>query len=351
LTDLIDASAVVTPLTSDLRAIFHDAWRAAGACDQNDVGFDEGGGDSLMLMNLVFRLEYVLGKKIPLELFELGMTFDEMLERLVARFDPPFPTQMQGHDGAVKTVFMLPGIGGDEPRLAMMRNQCAGRLRIVPIQYPDWRDLLNPAQQDFGKLVDHIVQQIDTSPSDEPVSLIGYSFGCRVAHGVVASLIRQGRNVAAPVVLLDGPSDGGDPGGMPPFLIRPADSAYQAFGFFFLRRLIGPGGMLGLRLIAAVPRRFVHHRWLGFTTIIRLEYFLAVLQRWAVGSQYRPQRVDTTAVLFRAADNVGAEDKSLGWSSLWRDLEVLHVSGDHYTMFDGANLQELSNQVASAFAR
>src|SRR5262249_13556918 len=74
--------------------------------------FEEAGGDSLRLLQFVFRLEQQCGRPLPLEAFS-GTTrpsdFAPALDRLL--------DEARSGAGRSPTLFLLPGMGGDEPRL------------------------------------------------------------------------------------------------------------------------------------------------------------------------------------------------------------------------------------------
>lgn len=105
---------------------------------ESDLAFDEAGGDSLRFLILMYHVEEQLGASLPLDLFALSMRPSDV-GAAVARH---LAGGAEG-GGALPVLFLLPGIGGDEPRLMRFREACAKELRVVPIDYGTWRDWIS----------------------------------------------------------------------------------------------------------------------------------------------------------------------------------------------------------------
>ena len=139
-----------------------------------DLRFDEVGGDSLRLLQLVFRLEQLCGIALPLDAFQGDLRpsgFARSLDRILSG-EPAASSRLQA-------VVLLPGMGNDEPRLARFRAVCAHELTIVPIDYGDWSEWVAPGS-DFSTLAASVVARIQTNIPSGPVTLAGYSMGGRV---------------------------------------------------------------------------------------------------------------------------------------------------------------------------
>jgi hypothetical protein len=79
-----------------------------------------------------------------------------------------------------RPLFLLPGMGEDEPRLVRLRAACAPGLRIVPIDYGEWPEWIAPGF-DFTAMVARIVAATEAEAPDDPILLAGYSLGGKLA--------------------------------------------------------------------------------------------------------------------------------------------------------------------------
>ena len=80
-----------------------------------DLPFDEAGGDSLCLIRLIFALESQCGTSLDLAAFPGDLRPSDMaraLDRCLGK-----PADRAAEPAAVPDVFLLPAIGGDDPRL------------------------------------------------------------------------------------------------------------------------------------------------------------------------------------------------------------------------------------------
>lgn len=95
---------------------------------------------------------------------------------------------------AAPKVFLLPGIGGDEPPLADFRAAIADRVHFELLNYPDI-DRPSAEIREFDGIVRQILDRIrEIQPLGE-VRLAGYSFGGQVAFAVACKLRELGRSV------------------------------------------------------------------------------------------------------------------------------------------------------------
>jgi thioesterase domain-containing protein len=92
------------------------------------------------------------------------------------------------------TIFLFPGLDGDEPRLTNLRAGLSDRFRIIPIEYPDWPEMVRRSQS-FDALVDLAVSQITAAQPGGPLLLAGYSFGGDVAFATATRLLRLERRI------------------------------------------------------------------------------------------------------------------------------------------------------------
>jgi thioesterase domain-containing protein len=296
-----------------------------------ECSFADAGGDSLRLLNLMFRLELALDRPLPMDLLHGGMDLAAMAEALRCSPGQAPP------EAAV--VFLLPGIGGDEPRLAALRARVRPAIRMEAVAYPDWTWLLRTPRPGLAAIVSHVVDQVERAAPAGAVQLAGYSYGCRLAHAVASALMQRGRALAGPVLLLDGPAMVRDQS----ILFGADDAAYslrEKTARWLVRRLVAPGDLgamqrQALRLVSVLPRA-----WLAGTFGFYLRKYLGGALLGPATAGYRPVQLDADAVVYRSGANAGT-DQCLGWRPYWRHLRVIDVPGDHASMLDEIALQHL----------
>jgi thioesterase domain-containing protein/acyl carrier protein len=331
------ASATATKASEHSLRVVQRAWRRVLGRRglDTDTPFEEAGGDSLKLLTLHFELEREEKRELPLERFQgyqRPTDLAAVLDELLSDEDSPADTR--------PIISLIPGLGGDEPRLAHFRVGCGHALRFHVIKLPGWRALAQPA---FGweALVAGVADQIPSGP----VLLAGYSFGAHVAVATADLLRRQGRDVG-----YIAPLDEAIPGVAvqpPPKLRnaighvivgfqrgRPIESLAEAIA----PHLAKPGARRMLQLGAAAWWLRLPPR-LGFP----LDHYLCKVMQDAVAHEWRDRQPcpSVVATLFRSEQRSADPRYDLGWRSLLPDLTVIPVSGSHQTMFEDANLAPL----------
>ena len=128
-----------------------------------DLPFDEAGGDSLQLIRLIFELETQCGTSLELAPFSGDLRPSDMaraLDRCLRKSD-----RMTKRDiGGIPDVFLLPAIGGDDPRLVNFRAACRPAFRVELVELGDWPELIAPGY-DLADLVGSLAQRImDRAP-------------------------------------------------------------------------------------------------------------------------------------------------------------------------------------------
>lgn len=158
--------------------------------------FDECGGDSLKALQLVLSLEQQLGVKLPLDLIDPSVTPQSLAIRVAAALDGS-PVDGDGRP----LVFMCPGVGGDEPRLADLRRELSSDFAFRVVAYPG---LERTAAElaDLERLLAEAFDQVEKAAPVGPVRLCGYSAGGAVAFELARRLKAKGREVAS-LTLID----------------------------------------------------------------------------------------------------------------------------------------------------
>jgi thioesterase domain-containing protein len=352
-TDATD-SAAPTTVANDVRQAVQRAWRAVlgRRALAEAQSFEDAGGDSLKLLQLVLWLETLRGRRLPLDLFTGDMQPEDLI-RILEEFE-----QRRTADPAIDrrpTVFLFPGLDGDEPRLANFRAMLEDRLRFVIVDYPDWPEMVRRGQG-FAALVDHAVSQITAAQPAGALLLAGYSYGGDVAFAATARLIGLQRHVGFLGILdtdlrrvVDAAALRRNLGFIPHFRQVlsdvPHDRISIGIGFVFAkcaRELFGLERMLRYR---RVWHPLLSAR-IGFAFHRRIRTILRLRAQWQWHHDAVPASIAVPTALFRS----GAADASadMGWRERCPNLSVLPVGGDHRSMLDVPHRAALCSSFAEA---
>ena len=322
------------------------------------------GGNSLGALLCIHRLRGELGQHVTLRQLIECPTAETLAVKLSTNRDKK-QFQCVSLNTSRSTLYTLPGVGGDEPRLLRFRMQCEAFSQVVPIKYPDW-SRMTYREHNADLLVDYIVEQINAIDMDKPVWLVGYSFGGYCALAVALRLVQSGRQVAF-IALLDTDAN---------LSLMTVPSAQMQFGSFFKNLW---QGVLDLgRLLNAIRRQnFISvlaltlARWLTAPNArpllmlavryrhmrlpIRLGYFLhrylsEARQVWSVAHWWRainerPTPLLLPVFLFRSEAHAADQPSDLGWQRHYPLLEVFDVRGSHETMLEPPYLNNLCQKI------
>ncbi|MBX9944864.1 MAG: AMP-binding protein [Reyranella sp.] len=328
------------------------AWRAAlGRPPQGRHSFEESGGDSLRLLQLVFDLEQLCGRSLPMERFDGRMTVEQLAHALDGCLTLPRETLASDQPA----IFLFPPGGGGDSYLAAFRAACLRQFDIRQIGYPDLATLAGRAAS-FEAIAAHAVGQVVALRPVGPLVFAGYSDGGDVAFEAARRLRDAGREVALLLVLdtdVTGRTYEAAPARRPSFAdeirrygrgLRRRDwprlvQTLLSAGFFaspagraLVRAVVGlnpplPRSVIFVARLHATMRLFAHHHacWLG-----------------AGGHP----RLDVPTVLLRSQENRPGAPEDLGWHGRTSRLSIVAVPGDHSTMLTGQAGEELSERFA-----
>lgn len=343
--------------SDEVRVMVADAWRVAFGAAHKDsrLSFDAAGGDSLQFMQIVFRLEQLSGVSLPLSVFDVSMTQEDM-----ARGLEDFLNGGGEPRGKGKRIFMLPGVGGDEPRLLQFRVGCSPEVSIVNLDYGDWTQWVAPGFG-FETIVDRLVARIQALAPTGPLSLAGYSLGGQAAFVIAAKLHAAGREIENLLVLDSDPivqvraAAVAEP---PPRTLR------QEFLEWRIAHRRGEGAF-ALALIAT--RRLVSPRWAPLLRWLaryrrsvlpgRIDFYLSFhLHRSWLVQLARDWRRRLPAIpplplpitLFRSSTGIDRADRIAAWNQCSSIVTVVPVGGDHFTMLDPPHLADLCARFKAA---
>ncbi len=342
---------------SVIQAVQH-GWRAVlgrRALDR-DLSFEAAGGDSLKMLQFVLWLETLLDRRLPLDLF----TSDMHIRDAVVAIEHAPRKQDQSEGDERPTVFLFPGLGGDEPRLAQFRAALQDRIRFVVITYLDWADMVRRGRR-FDALVEVAVSQITAAQPGGRLLLAGYSFGGDVAFAAARRLVTLGRSVSFLGILdTDAEKLADDAAAERAASMRDQgrnlrqDMAHD-------RWHAGAGVVLSkcARDVVGLERLLRHSRlWrpllptrTAFTFDRRTRLVLQLLARrqWYRAGGHGSLAVPTA--LFRTDAHAADATPDLGWGARSSDLTVVSVNGNHWTMLDPPHRADLCDRFAEAVHR
>ncbi len=324
--------------------IVESAWtalldRASFIADQP---WDEAGGDSLKALELWFRIERALGKTLPLDSLQAHATPRGLIAVLEKLAESPALAGSEAESDR-PTLFLLPGIVGDEPLLVGLRAQLTDRLRFEMLEYPDWDELLARSVS-FDAIVNSAVAQILAKAGPGPCFLAGYSFGGFVAHEVGHRLRDAGQPVGLLVLInsrrgvLAQPNQGrrvrgllSDPQRLPLALERRAIALCIRFRWFGLLKVLAGWVMSRLPGVAFAFR-----------------YHLIWMLRLVALKEWRPKLLPVPTILFTSEDQQTGANADLGWRGLCEPLRIAPIGGTHASMLEPPLREKVCVQLLSA---
>ncbi|WP_395622133.1 thioesterase domain-containing protein [Sphingomonas daechungensis] len=246
---------------------------------------------------------------------------------------------------ALPRVFLLPGIGGDEPGLANLRSELADSADFVLVDHPDI-DRPSAEIRDFAGIVARAVARIhDVEPSGK-VNIAGYSFGAQVAFAAACELQEQGREVGL-LALFDSRALSLSVAGRRVSNSDEASGPVRTIADVASRLLIAGGLAEPLRrAIPAVGSVF------GKPASLGLRRLLLQNLRGRSLAGHRTGHFDGTIVLFRAGEqHIAGLPHDLGWSAHCAEVRGVELRGGHNSLFRAENLAENAALIRSAIAR
>ena len=337
--------APLTPAEAKVLAIWRDALRLPDLGTEDD--FFEAGGDSLLAVKMLARVERELGIRIPVRTLVEART----VRRIAAMLADPLRSSLPR--GVVRVregdperpLFFLPGLGG----IALQFEHLAARLRtrraVFVVELHELE--VEPAVlESLCETAAAIVRRMREAQAQGPYSILGYSYGGNLAVEVASELMRQGQQVEL-VAVLDAYAPGSvrNPSGLNKLvehlrILRRMrwHEAYDYLASRVLRRL-------GLRAPEPEPAPPMPES--------DLERRLAeteVLGRRAFHS-YRPGPFEGRIVLVHASDlgdwmEIADPSGTCGWGEICNGgVDVIRIGCKHLDLFREPNLSELARRL------
>ena len=320
------------PLT-ETEALLAEVWRdilGVPEVGRTDDFYDLG-GHSLLAVRLFSEIEQRTGRRLPVSIFDRGLTIAAVAECLERESTVP------GTDflipilsgGSRPPLFLVHGGGGHVFVYRWLASHLDGCRRIFGFNLKGVRRADLP--RTVEEMAEHYLRDLEVAWPEGPCLLGGYSFGGVVAWEMARRLRARGR--AVPILVLIEATDD---------LLQMHRAPVRAW-----RKVRRAGGQLvrGIAQLARTPPS-------GWPAIVsrRLEIARPALwdrppdprqetadeaaammaaSRWAV-RHYRPGRYAGRTLYFRAAGQVR---RPIVWRSLADDLEVVVIPGNEHASF------------------
>ena len=333
------------------------AWRAAiGRAPRAGQSFDDAGGDSLSFLQMMFHLERLTGRALPLEQLHAQLDGADIARRIEACLDEA-PRPFAADD---QIIFFFPPSGGTDRFLAGFCRAVGEQIPMRVLNYPG-TEVLARADASFETIAQHAVGQILRDKPHGPLVIAGYSAGGDVAYAALSQLLAAGRRVVLLVVFdtdVSGVAYPPQPVAAPP----PAPLDHIARLWRGLRRGYGlrlTAALLTDELFAkpsvrAVARALVAinppvpEAWkMVASTITLLRLFRRLHLTWL--EQLQATRHAVPVLLFRSDEPRPPEvPEDLGWSSRAFPIEIARVAGNHWQMFEARDADRMVTEFVSA---
>lgn len=192
-------AATETPAASALSDIVREAWTnvLCARSFNDDSAFDAAGGDSLKGLELLVRIEALLGRQIAVGTFGLDTRPSELAQRLErSAASEPAPNATR------PMIVFFPGMWGDDVNTSDFYRVLARHFRVMAIDPRVGGDALS-GDYDATRYFAAVINTIRRAGPHRRLWMMGYSFGGKLAAETARRLLASGTPVEA-VIVLDG---------------------------------------------------------------------------------------------------------------------------------------------------
>jgi thioesterase domain-containing protein len=320
------------------------------------IAWRETGADSLLTLQFLVRLERVLEYPLSFDMFTLDMTVGEVIEAIEKSQQPGGGR----HASADKvTIFLVPGILGDEPKLAEFRRSLIDKIHFETLRVLDI-DQPGRILSRMSAVAADLVRKINDIQPEGPLYLAGYSMGGMLAFEAASALVASGRDVRL-VGILDAMY--GRPL-QPTKKINGQNEAIHAIQprpsrlikreketlALYLDRLIYKG-LVTLRLYELARRWAV--AFAGQNNMVtnenRRQFLLPIFRGRSIFS-WRPKPCPAPALLF-VSDEFERKTSTETWAQLCPNLTIQRVPGEHGKIYEPEGLAKINPALLAALDR
>jgi thioesterase domain-containing protein len=254
-------------------------------------------------------------------------------------------------------VFLLPGLSGDLRELAALLSPTEASVRFVPIRYRHWSELEREPNE-LDRLVTDCVRQIESHSSSATILLVGYSFGGLMAWAVARAMAASGHRIGL-LGLIDAcacqeieESAESIIGRMGRVVrgVRRGETGEQlarsSAGVLFRSRTWVRAGFRRLHGSGLLSRIFDR-----IDANIQNRYHIILLKECMARMASFRYRTDCASVLFRCSEQSFGEDAELGWTPYLSNLRIVTLSGDHSTVMQAQNSEQIITELTATISQ
>ncbi len=308
------------------------------------------GGHSLLVLQLMARIQKAVGKRMNLALFFQGPTIERQAAALRGESALPAWSHLVAMqpDGAGPPLFLVHPLGGN----VMCYADLVRRLGPDQPCYALQARGMEAGREPFTSIREMAAAYIDavrTAQARGPYHLAGYSFGGFVVYEMARQLLERGQAVRL-AALLDTPAPG-----VIPLEMKNMDDAGLLVSLFSEDlslpldhlRALGPDEQLEFVLERARGARLIPPD-IGLDQARRL--FRVSRTNHAIGMNYSPEPYPGRIMLLRAGEEPDrvSSDPALGWGDLAEAVDITWVSGRHENMLREPHVGGLAGVLAAA---
>jgi thioesterase domain-containing protein/acyl carrier protein len=329
------------------------------AVDRNASFFDIG-GDSLSILEFLFRTEEAFGTDLA-----MSDVFREPTIAAIARYilyarSTPHnlvkadrlvtPLLPSGYScGNARKFFLIPGAGGIPLRFSSVARRMVDRWYGLGVIHPEMAPG-EPKPDSVPAIAARLKESIESVDAAGPYLLAGYSYGGFVAYEIARQLKESGKT--AGVVIID-------------TRLRLADrlERFKRRARFLLKK--ADVVTMAVRTVRKANARIRYSR---LTPLERMEADLGASLlarrkpgRWhalMMNSQrlllrkYKPTSSVVPVVLIRASQSIRESDfPDYGWSTISNVIAVMQTGGNHMTFYEGENEEPFASCFDKALDR
>lgn len=324
------------------------AWRAAvGRAPQPGRSFADAGGDSLRFLQMIFHLERLARRTLPIERFYGQRDADALAVVLDRCLDAAAP----GPVTDAPCIFFFPPGGGVSEDFARFCLACAQRVPVRTVNYLG-TEILGVRNASFETIARQAARLVLGHKPRGPMIVAGYSAGGDVAYATLPLLVAAGCDVRV-LAIFDTDASG---------IVVPAPPAPRRSAFDQVARLWRGWRrrdwqrllftLLSERLFARARGRAVVRTLFAldpplpstWKVVISMIAMLRLFERlhadWCRDLEPRP--IGVPVLLFRS-DEIRPSDvpNDLGWSKRAAAVRVVPVGGNHAELFKAVDHDEL----------
>ena len=357
-----DAKNALDPISRRLRAIWQEELNQSVVA--LDATFAELGGDSLLAVGLLARIEREFKKRCTLTDLLRNQTVEKLAQWLMTSSDRSGfiePLVYSSKDIAGKTIFVLPSIEGVCSLPRGLMNEIQGEGSLVTLRM-NLNHVPKNSRDHFERLAAEFVEVIRDYQPKGPYILIGYCFGGMLAFEIA----RQLELLKEKVELLAAIDTGRDPSFRWFDLLGQSRSAIRFIGnaprwiksihvskqskSTFLKGLqkVQYSMKIGESQSPANQTNRDKKRPLRFLSLNE-ECYETILKLFDAYKAYQTKKFGGSIVLYRAKTRPLFHSLSpdCGWSSVTNQLEIVSIPGDHRSLLTGDGLAILTQDLRS----